>query len=214
MDNSNLGLIIQENGLEYLGRYYSTYRAIVINNNDELNMNRVHVYIPSVQNGIKIWALPKSTTIGGCFHGLKLTTPLVGEVVYIEFEGGDPLRPLWSYHGWATGETPDDLKDNNSIGLVTPEGNKIFIKDIDGELYIQTNSKVNISIFDSDISITLDKDKVTVNDGSNNGVINIDKFRTFVDAVLKDLMMVISGSNLSQWMATDYKDIEDKKFIH
>ena len=69
MDNSNLGLIIQENGLEYLGRYYSTYRAIVINNNDELNMNRVHVYIPSVQNGIKIWALPKSTTIGGCFHG-------------------------------------------------------------------------------------------------------------------------------------------------
>lgn len=96
MDNSNLGLIIQENGLEYLGRYYSTYRAIVINNNDELNMNRVHVYIPSVQNGIKIWALPKSTTIGGCFHGLKLTTPLVGEVVYIEFEGGDPLRPLWS----------------------------------------------------------------------------------------------------------------------
>lgn len=148
MDNSNLGLIIQENGLEYLGRYYSTYRAIVINNNDELNMNRVHVYIPSVQNGIKIWALPKSTTIGGCFHGLKLTTPLVGEVVYIEFEGGDPLRPLWSYHGWATGETPDDLKDNNSIGLVTPEGNKIYIKDIDGELYIQTNSKVNISILE------------------------------------------------------------------
>lgn len=148
MDNSNLGLIIQENGLEYLGRYYSTYRAIVINNNDELNMNRVHVYIPSVQNGIKIWALPKSTTIGGCFHGLKLTTPLVGEVVYIEFEGGDPLRPLWSYHGWATGETPDDLKDNNSIGLVTPGGNKIYIKDIDGELYIQTNSKVNISILD------------------------------------------------------------------
>ena len=148
MDNSNLGLIIQENGLEYLGRYYSTYRAIVINNHDELNMNRVHVYIPSVQNGIKIWALPKSTTIGGCFHGLKLTTPLVGEVVYIEFEGGDPLRPLWSYHGWATGETPDDLKDNNSIGLVTPEGNKIYIKDVDGELYIQTNSKVNISILE------------------------------------------------------------------
>lgn len=212
--SSNLVEIIQRYGIEYVGRFYSIYRGVVTNNKDDTGMNRLSLYIPSIQNGINVIALPKSTGFGSINYGIKLITPRIGEVVYVEFENGDPFKPLWSYHGWATGEIPDDLKDSNSIGLVTPEGNKIFIKDIDGELYIQTNSKVNISIFDSDISITLDKDKVTVNDGSNNGVINIDKFRTFVDAVLKDLMMVISGSNLSQWMATDYKDIEDKKFIH
>lgn len=212
--SSNLVEIIQRYGVEYIGRFYSVYRGVVTNNKDDTGMNRLSLYIPSIQNGINVIALPKSTSFGSINYGIKLITPRIGEVVYVEFENGDPFKPLWSYHGWATGETPDDLKDNNSIGLVTPEGNKIYIKDIDGELYIQTNSKVNISILDSDISITLDKDKVTVNDGSNNGVINIDKFRTFVDAVLKDLMMVTSGSNLSQWMATDYKDIEDKKFIH
>jgi hypothetical protein len=206
MDNSNLGLIIQENGLEYLGRYYSTYRAIVINNNDELNMNRVHVYIPSVQNGIKIWALPKSTTIGGCFHGLKLTTPLVGEVVYIEFEGGDPLRPLWSYHGWATGETPDDLKDNNSIGLVTPEGNKIYIKDIDGELYIQTNSKVNISIVEGP-SLKMTQKGFTFNFGDD---FSLKKTLTqILDAILQLTVTTGVGPSGTPINAQTFTDIKN-----
>lgn len=206
MDNSNLGLIIQENGLEYLGRYYSTYRAIVINNNDELNMNRVHVYIPSVQNGIKIWALPKSTTIGGCFHGLKLTTPLVGEVVYIEFEGGDPLRPLWSYHGWATGETPDDLKDNNSIGLVTPEGNKIFIKDIDGELYIQINSKVNISILEGP-SLKMTQKGFTFNFGDD---FSLKKTLTqILDAILQLTVTTGVGPSGTPINAQTFTDIKN-----
>lgn len=206
MDNSNLGLIIQENGLEYLGRYYSTYRAIVINNNDELNMNRVHVYIPSVQNGIKIWALPKSTTIGGCFHGLKLTTPLVGEVVYIEFEGGDPLRPLWSYHGWATGETPNDLKDNNSIGLVTPEGNKIYIKDIDGELYIQTNSKVNISILEGP-SLKMTQKGFTFNFGDD---FSLKKTLTqILDAILQLTVTTGVGPSGTPINAQTFTDIKN-----
>ena len=206
MDNSNLGLIIQENGLEYLGRYYSTYRAIVINNNDELNMNRVHVYIPSVQNGIKIWALPKSTTIGGCFHGLKLTTPLVGEVVYIEFEGGDPLRPLWSYHGWATGETPDDLKDNNSIGLVTPEGKKIYIKDVDGELYIQTNSKVNISILEGP-SLKMTQKGFTFNFGDD---FSLKKTLTqILDAILQLTVTTGVGPSGTPINAQTFTDIKN-----
>lgn len=206
MDNSNLGLIIQENGLEYLGRYYSTYRAIVINNHDELNMNRVHVYIPSVQNGIKIWALPKSTTIGGCFHGLKLTTPLVGEVVYIEFEGGDPLRPLWSYHGWATGETPDDLKDNNSIGLVTPEGNKIYIKDVDGELYIQTNSKVNISILEGP-SLKMTQKGFTFNFGDD---FSLKKTLTqILDAILQLTVTTGVGPSGTPINAQTFTDIKN-----
>ena len=206
MDNSNLGLIIQENGLEYLGRYYSTYRAIVINNNDELNMNRVHVYIPSVQNGIKIWALPKSTTIGGCFHGLKLTTPLVGEVVYIEFEGGDPLRPLWSYHGWATGATPDDLKDNNSIGLVTPEGNKIYIKDVDGELYIQTNSKVNISILEGP-SLKMTQKGFTFNFGDD---FSLKKTLTqILDAILQLTVTTGVGPSGTPINAQTFTDIKN-----
>lgn len=206
MDNSNLGLIIQENGLEYLGRYYSTYRAIVINNNDELNMNRVHVYIPSVQNGIKIWALPKSTTIGGCFHGLKLTTPLVGEVVYIEFEGGDPLRPLWSYHGWATGETPYDLKDNNSIGLVTPEGNKIYIKDVDGELYIQTNSKVNISILEGP-SLKMTQKGFTFNFGDD---FSLKKTLTqILDAILQLTVTTGVGPSGTPINAQTFTDIKN-----
>lgn len=145
---ASIAEIIQRYGVEYIGRFYSTYRGIVTDNVDDTHMNKLSLYIPSIQGGMNVVALPKLSGLGGVNYGFKLITPHIGEVVYVEFEGGDPLKPLWSPHGWANGETPEDLKDNNSIGLVTPGGNKIYIKDIDGELYIQTNSKVNISILD------------------------------------------------------------------
>ena len=44
--------IITEEGLEGLGRYYSIYRGIVVDNNDaEKKMNRVKVCIPEAVGG-------------------------------------------------------------------------------------------------------------------------------------------------------------------
>lgn len=45
--------IITDEGLEGLGRYYSVYRGIVIDNNDvEKHMNRVKVCVPEVMGGV------------------------------------------------------------------------------------------------------------------------------------------------------------------
>ena len=47
--------IITEEGIEGIGRYYSVYRGIVVNNSDtEKKMNRVEVCIPEVMGGTKI----------------------------------------------------------------------------------------------------------------------------------------------------------------
>jgi len=43
---------ITEQGLESLGRYYSVYRAMVVNNTDPDHMNRIKVAIPEVMGGI------------------------------------------------------------------------------------------------------------------------------------------------------------------
>lgn len=84
--SSNLVEIIQRYGVEYIGRFYSVYRGVVTNNKDDTGMNRLSLYIPSIQNGINVIALPKSTSFGSINYGIKLITPRIGEVVYVEFE--------------------------------------------------------------------------------------------------------------------------------
>lgn len=139
---ANIIDIIAEYGLEQLGRFYSTYRGIVISNKDGDGTNSIHVTIPSIYDGVTTWALPKNQH-GGPSCGFKYLTPQPGQVVYIEFEYGDPLRALWSYHGWAVGEKPDEL-DNDTIGLITPAGNKIVLKEVDGILTVFTNEVIEL----------------------------------------------------------------------
>ena len=45
--------LLTEEGIEGLGRYYSIYRGIVVDNNDtEKHMNRIKVCCPEVMGGI------------------------------------------------------------------------------------------------------------------------------------------------------------------
>ena len=56
--------IITEEGLEGLGRYYSIYRGIVVDNNDtEKKMNRVKVCIPEVMGGTFAWLYRKANMV-------------------------------------------------------------------------------------------------------------------------------------------------------
>lgn len=136
----NLG-IIQERGLEALGRFYSIYRAVVIDNKDPDSLNRLKLVIPEVtQDEVSDWAFPRNQC-GNIKSGFKYLTPKIGSVVLVEFKNGDPLYPIWSYCGWALGEIPDDLKDTESVGIVTPSGHKVVLND--------TNGTFNLSMYDS-----------------------------------------------------------------
>ena len=39
---------IVEEGLDSVGRYYSIYRGVVLSTDDPMQMNRVKVYVPSL----------------------------------------------------------------------------------------------------------------------------------------------------------------------
>ena len=193
-------------GLEKLGRYYSHYRAIVLNSQpDDLNIGNILVQIPRVQGGMKIVARAK-TFAGGPGFGRKYFTPQPGEIVWVEFENGNPTKPLWSYHTWGEGECPEELQGIHTCGLVTPNGNKVVITE--GEDKDSLEVKIN------DTSIKLEGDTITINGGKNKGLINIDEFRNFVDAVSKDLLIAKSGTNVAKWMASGLPKVEDTKVVH
>lgn len=149
----NLYELIQQRGIEAIGRFYSTYRGIVITNHDPDSQNKVCVYLPSILRGVEVWAYPKHQQ-GGPGSGFKWLSPMEGSIVYVEFENGDPRHPLWSYHGWAIGEMPSELNKPNVLGFITPKGNKIILDESDsGVLTAIIQQDIIIKSLDGNINV-------------------------------------------------------------
>jgi len=90
-------------------RFYGKYRGIVVLNTDPTMRGRLTAMVPEVLGPIPSgWAepcVPYAGTTSG-FYAL----PPIGAGVWIEFEAGDPSRPIWTGCWWATGEAPVNEK--------------------------------------------------------------------------------------------------------
>lgn len=185
---NTLGKVLQERGLEAIGRFYSKYPGIVLDNKDENNSNRLLISIPDVQ--LEGWAYPVGQQ-GNTDSGFKFQTPNIGSVVWVEFQNGDPMYPMWSYFGWAKGEAPEDLKEPNNLGIVTYKGHKIILKDDEGILDI---SMVDLSDHTKTVfQLTVNGDKLTINGNSiillndGHGIPLSDKLTEKLNAIENDI---------------------------
>lgn len=212
MKEKSLTQILQKYGLEFLGLYYSVYRGLVISRDDPTNTGRLLIQIPGVQGGIRVWAAAKSQ-IGGQGWGVKFTTPLVGDIVWVAFEQGDPLRATWSYCGWAPREVPQDLSTPNSVGLITPSGNRVILDDDNGKLTIRVGKADDE---ENETTIEINQGVTTVNGGNLKGLVNIEPLRKLITAIQQDLIVAQSGTQVSKWMADPegLAALEDKNFNH
>ena len=89
-------------------KFFGLYRGTVIDNKDPLGQMRITAFIPDVLGEIKSsWALP-------CVPpGVKLI-PTIGTKIWIEFEAGDPSRPVWIGTTGDPGVSIGDVKKNIS----------------------------------------------------------------------------------------------------
>ena len=86
-------------------RVYGKHRGTVVNPMDPERRGRLTALVPEVLGAIPTgWAEP-CVPYAGVSAGF-LSMPMVGAGVWIEFEGGDVSRPIWTGCYWATGETP------------------------------------------------------------------------------------------------------------
>lgn len=113
--------IISKWGLEKLGRFYSIYEGYVVNVEDPEKMGRIQVVVPRTHfsNTTPVWARQKGIPSGnGCSVHIL---PQKGEMVWVEFLGGNPRLPVWSFgHHNENQEYPEEFVNNSDVyGLKT-----------------------------------------------------------------------------------------------
>src|SRR5262245_10849823 len=146
-------------------RFYGKYRGLVSDVDDPEKVGRIRAKVPEVLGDLESpWALP-CAPFAGPSEGLFVIPP-VGAGVWVEFEAGDPSRPIWTGAWWARDDPPQDetgtdasptLKvlrttkglllafddDEKTAALSDDEGsNFLKIQVNEGRLKIQAASKV------------------------------------------------------------------------
>ena len=151
-------------------KYFGKYRGLVADIEDPDGVGRIVAEVPAVYGEARSpWAMP-CLPFAGPSHGLALI-PEVGDGVWIEFEGGDLARPIWSGCWWADGQRPEPSANTARL-LATTAGHQVLIdEDADeiklvhpggGELVIAAD-EIKLSI--GQCSLKLTTSEIILNDG-------------------------------------------------
>lgn len=92
------------------GRFYGKYRARVHANVDPHNRGRLQVIVDGILNDVPVWALP-CVPFAGPEVGMYFL-PEPDTLVWVEFEGGDLKRPIWTGCFWKSNELPSGSTAN------------------------------------------------------------------------------------------------------
>jgi hypothetical protein len=69
-------------------RFYGIYRGIVYDVIDPEGKNRIRIQVPQI--------LAKTPTQWAYPFNISDTLPSIGDGIWVQFEGGDPMFPVWS----------------------------------------------------------------------------------------------------------------------
>lgn len=147
--------------------YLGKYRGTVVNNVDPLQIGRIQVMVADVSGFAPTsWAMP-CVPVAGINTGV-FTVPPIGAGVWIEFEQGDPDKPVWVGGYWGTAaEVPVMARvvppAISGITLQTTLKNGIVVSDTPGPtggILIQTTTGAMISV--SDVGIVISNGKGAV----------------------------------------------------
>lgn len=150
-----------------LTRYYGKYRGTVVNNLDPMQIGRIQAIVPDVSEvSPNSWAMP-CLPMAGINSGV-FTVPPMGAGVWIEYEHGDPDRPIWVGGYWGSAAEVPVLSHLvtppfDGLTIQTTLKNGIVISDVPGPtggIMLQTATGAMISV--SDVGIVISNGKGAV----------------------------------------------------
>jgi len=161
-------------------KFYGKYRGTVINNIDPLQEGRIQAMVPDVSGLAPTSWATACVPMAGIQTGI-LAVPPIGAGVWIEFEQGDPDRPIW------VGGFFGSVADVPALALTVPPGlsgitlqtmlqNGIVISDVPGPtggIMLKSTTGATLIVNDTGIyiqngkgaSIVLAGPSVTINNG-------------------------------------------------
>lgn len=156
--------LVVELAAQSRSRFYGKYRGIVGDIDDPERLARIRAHVPEVlDTELSPWALPCAPYAGPDVGSYAV--PPVGAGVWIEFEAGDPSRPIWVGGWWARGDPP-----SNEQGAAPGTANKT----------LKTDSGLMLAFDDGGHTATLSD-----RDGSNRVTISVDDGQVRVLAATK-----------------------------
>ncbi|MES2155561.1 MAG: phage baseplate assembly protein V [bacterium] len=140
-------------------RHFGKYRGLVTDNQDPSGRGRLRARVPEVLGDHPSgWAYPCMPYAG---DGVGLfTIPEPGSGVWIEFEAGDPSRPIWSGCWWGDGQVPQAAPTTLRI-LKTQSGHSLAFDD-DGKSVTVTDANGQ--------KVRLDTDGIQIEDSHGQKV--------------------------------------------
>jgi uncharacterized protein involved in type VI secretion and phage assembly len=162
-------------------KYYGVYRGTVVNNVDPLQIGRIIAIVPDVSGVIPTtWAMP-CVPIAGKQMGTFLV-PQIGSGVFVQFEAGDPDRPVWLGGWWGdVAEVPAlalaGVPGDPNIVIQTTLQNSVIVSDLPGPtggIMLKSTTGATIIVNDTGIyiqngkgaSIVMVGPSVTINEGA------------------------------------------------
>lgn len=145
-------------------RFYGKYRGTVLNNVDPEQRGRIQAMVPAVSNVMPTnWALP-CVPMAGKAQGVFMV-PQIGSAVWIEFESGDPNKPIWAGGFWGSlaevpplALAPPPLPPGQNIVIQSTLQNMLLISDsaptpATGGIVLKSTTGAMIVVNDSGIYI-------------------------------------------------------------
>jgi len=149
-------------------RHYGKYRGLVTDNQDPKNLARIRAKVPEVLQDVETgWALPSSPYSGDGSGFFRV--PAKGAGVWIEFEAGDPSRPIWTGCWWADGQLPSDQDGNSAttdFSILRSEGGlMVVLNDAGPTISVSDQNGTNL------VKIDVSQGQITV-EASTKVVVN------------------------------------------
>ena len=171
-------------GLEHFGKFYSSYRGYVVDNEDPDRLGRIKVQIPVVtrESTHTKWVWPKGS-FSGANYGSQIL-PMVGDLVWIEFEHGNTEFPMWSHAHFTKDDMPEEFINHQVYGFKSPKGQLVIIDDRSEEVYVQVKDA------DGDMKDYL-TEVIAFNHGKNGGLVNVVELTTELHLIQKKINAIL-----------------------
>lgn len=179
-------------GFERFNKYYSVYRGFVVDNNDPKSFNRLQLKVPEIYGEYTMteWAWPRNNYSGKNYGSQVI--PEKKDVVWVEFEKGDPRKPIWSLgHPIKADDKADELKAVDTYWFKTPKGHSILIDDGNNKITVNHKDGAYIILNKTGISLKADKVSLGDEDGSDEPAVLGDKTETLFNDILSELITLL-----------------------